>query len=57
MSKIAGCFEGLRLGNAKEGESLSGLIPDVSERAARGCLRDIKTAESLIETTIRKSAD
>jgi hypothetical protein len=36
---------------------LMALIPHISERTARGWLKELKTAESLIINTIRESAD
>jgi hypothetical protein len=33
------------------------LIPDISERTARDWFNELKTAESLIDNTIRESAE
>ena len=41
----------------KKTKDLMALIPDMSERTARGWLKELKTAESLIINTIRESAD
>mgnify|MGYP001121483891 CR=1 FL=1 len=41
----------------KKTKDLMALIPDISERTARDWLNELKTAESLIINTIRKSAD
>ena len=41
----------------KKTKDLMALIPDISERTARGWLKELKTAESLIINTIRESAD
>ena len=41
----------------KNTKDLMALIPDISERAARDWLYELKTAENLIINTIRESAD
>jgi hypothetical protein len=41
----------------KKTKDLLALIQDILERAARGWLKELKTAESLIRNTIRASAD
>jgi hypothetical protein len=41
----------------KKTKDLMALIPDISERTARDWFNELKTAESLIDNTIRESAE